>query len=93
VLTDVTTDMVIIKEETFSPMAPLYRFKTDDEAIAMANDTPTLPSPACGGGLGRGPRGLFLQARHWPHLVVNRLELRHRGVLEVKYLCMGVIGR
>ena len=39
VLTDVTTDMVITKEETFGPVAPLYRFKTDDEAISMANDT------------------------------------------------------
>jgi succinate-semialdehyde dehydrogenase/glutarate-semialdehyde dehydrogenase len=39
VLTDVTTDMVNTKEETFGPVAPLYRFKTDDEAIKMANDT------------------------------------------------------
>ncbi|MBV8397144.1 MAG: aldehyde dehydrogenase family protein [Acetobacteraceae bacterium] len=39
VLTDVTTDMVITNEETFGPVAPLYRFKTDDEAIGMANDT------------------------------------------------------
>jgi succinate-semialdehyde dehydrogenase/glutarate-semialdehyde dehydrogenase len=39
VLTDVTTDMVITKEETFGPVAPLYRFKTDDEAIKVANDT------------------------------------------------------
>ena len=39
VLTDVTTHMVITKEETFGPVAPLYRFKTDDEAIKMANDT------------------------------------------------------
>ena len=38
VLTDVTTDMAITKEETFGPVAPLYRFKTDDEAIKMAND-------------------------------------------------------
>jgi succinate-semialdehyde dehydrogenase / glutarate-semialdehyde dehydrogenase len=39
VLTDVTTDMVITKEETFGPVAPLYRFKTDEEAVKMANDT------------------------------------------------------
>jgi succinate-semialdehyde dehydrogenase/glutarate-semialdehyde dehydrogenase len=39
VLTDVTTDMVITREKTFGPVAPLYRFKTDDEAIRMANDT------------------------------------------------------
>jgi succinate-semialdehyde dehydrogenase/glutarate-semialdehyde dehydrogenase len=31
--------MVITKEETFGPVAPLYRFKTDDEAIQIANDT------------------------------------------------------
>jgi succinate-semialdehyde dehydrogenase/glutarate-semialdehyde dehydrogenase len=39
VLTDVTTTIVITKEGTFGPVAPLYRFKTDDEAIKMANDT------------------------------------------------------
>jgi succinate-semialdehyde dehydrogenase/glutarate-semialdehyde dehydrogenase len=39
VLTDVTTDMIITKEETFGPVAPLYRFKTDDGAVRMANDT------------------------------------------------------
>jgi succinate-semialdehyde dehydrogenase / glutarate-semialdehyde dehydrogenase len=39
VLTNVTTDMVITREETFGPVAPLYRFKTDDEAVKMANDT------------------------------------------------------
>jgi Aldehyde dehydrogenase family len=39
VLTDVTTDMVITKEETFDPVAPLYRFKSEDEAVKMANDT------------------------------------------------------
>jgi acyl-CoA reductase-like NAD-dependent aldehyde dehydrogenase len=39
VLTDVTTDMVITKEETFGPVAPLYRFKTDAGVIEMANDT------------------------------------------------------
>jgi succinate-semialdehyde dehydrogenase/glutarate-semialdehyde dehydrogenase len=40
VLTDVTTDMVITKEETFGPVAPLYRFKTEAEAVKMASDTP-----------------------------------------------------
>ena len=39
VLTGVTTDMVITREETFGPVAPLYRFKTDEEAVKMANDT------------------------------------------------------
>jgi hypothetical protein len=37
VLTEVTTDMVITKEETFGPVSPLYRFMTDAEAIKMAN--------------------------------------------------------
>ena len=44
-----TTGMVITKEETFGPVAPLYRFKTDDEAIKMANDTPTLTLPPLAG--------------------------------------------
>ena len=35
----VTTDMVITKEETFGPVAPLYRFKTEEDAVKMANDT------------------------------------------------------
>src|SRR2546425_4434252 len=39
VLTDVTTDMLITREETFGPVAPLYRFKTEADAIKMANDT------------------------------------------------------
>lgn len=39
VLTDVTQDMKVSKEETFGPLAPLFRFKTEDEAVAMANDT------------------------------------------------------
>jgi succinate-semialdehyde dehydrogenase/glutarate-semialdehyde dehydrogenase len=31
--------MKIFHEETFGPVAPLFRFKTEDEVIAMANDT------------------------------------------------------
>ncbi len=39
ILTGVTQAMRVAREETFGPVAPLFRFKTDDEAIAMANDT------------------------------------------------------
>jgi succinate-semialdehyde dehydrogenase/glutarate-semialdehyde dehydrogenase len=40
VLADVTTEMKITHEETFGPVAPLYRFKTENELIRLANDTP-----------------------------------------------------
>jgi succinate-semialdehyde dehydrogenase/glutarate-semialdehyde dehydrogenase len=39
VLTGITTDMKIAKEETFGPVSALFRFETEAEAIAMANDT------------------------------------------------------
>jgi succinate-semialdehyde dehydrogenase/glutarate-semialdehyde dehydrogenase len=39
ILTDVTPAMKVTKEETFGPVAPLVRFKTDEEAIRLANDT------------------------------------------------------
>ncbi|MFS8137222.1 MAG: NAD-dependent succinate-semialdehyde dehydrogenase [Thermomonas sp.] len=38
-LLDVTMDMQLAKEETFGPVAPLFRFKDEDEAIRMANAT------------------------------------------------------
>ncbi|MBY0227133.1 MAG: NAD-dependent succinate-semialdehyde dehydrogenase [Hyphomicrobium sp.] len=40
VLTGVTTDMDIVSEEIFGPVASLIRFETDEEAIALANSTP-----------------------------------------------------
>jgi succinate-semialdehyde dehydrogenase/glutarate-semialdehyde dehydrogenase len=39
VLADVDQSMMVSKEETFGPVAPLFRFKTVDDVIAMANDT------------------------------------------------------
>jgi succinate-semialdehyde dehydrogenase/glutarate-semialdehyde dehydrogenase len=39
VLTDVTPKMAVAREETFGPVAPLFRFDSEAEAIRMANDT------------------------------------------------------
>jgi succinate-semialdehyde dehydrogenase/glutarate-semialdehyde dehydrogenase len=40
ILTNIDTSMRMASEEIFGPVAPLYRFKTEEEAVAMANDTP-----------------------------------------------------
>jgi len=40
VLANVTRDMRVNTEEIFGPVAPLIRFKTEDEAVSIANDTP-----------------------------------------------------
>jgi succinate-semialdehyde dehydrogenase/glutarate-semialdehyde dehydrogenase len=39
VLVDVTPAMRVAREETFGPVAPLFRFETEDDVIRMANDT------------------------------------------------------
>jgi len=39
ILTNVTPKMMVAREETFGPIAPLFRFRTEAEALAMANDT------------------------------------------------------
>ncbi len=38
-LADVPTDAMVSHEETFGPLAPVFRFKTEEEAIRLANDT------------------------------------------------------
>ena len=40
ILADATPAMLVAREETFGPVAPVFRFKTEAEAIALANDTP-----------------------------------------------------
>ena len=39
VVAGATTAMVVAKEETFGPLAPVFRFETEDDAVRMANDT------------------------------------------------------
>jgi succinate-semialdehyde dehydrogenase / glutarate-semialdehyde dehydrogenase len=39
ILTNVTPDMRVFREEIFGPVAPIFKFSTEEEAIAMANDT------------------------------------------------------
>jgi succinate-semialdehyde dehydrogenase/glutarate-semialdehyde dehydrogenase len=38
-LADVTPEMIVARQETFGPMAPLFRFETEEQAVEMANDT------------------------------------------------------
>ncbi len=40
ILLDVTPEMRIAREETFGPVAPLFSFAAEEEAVALANDTP-----------------------------------------------------
>jgi succinate-semialdehyde dehydrogenase/glutarate-semialdehyde dehydrogenase len=39
VIANVTPEMIVAREETFGPVAPLFKFKSDDEAVRMANAT------------------------------------------------------
>ncbi|MFV0888626.1 NAD-dependent succinate-semialdehyde dehydrogenase [Metapseudomonas otitidis] len=39
VLGEVTPEMLVARDETFGPLAPIFRFDTEEQAIAMANDT------------------------------------------------------
>lgn len=39
IVADATTEMAIAREEVFGPVAPIFRFETEEEAIQLANDT------------------------------------------------------
>ena len=63
-LTDVTTHMVITKEESFGPVAPLYRFKTDDvSAVPVAMSS--AGSRRARSTARRGSPGIFAKIRGW----------------------------
>jgi acyl-CoA reductase-like NAD-dependent aldehyde dehydrogenase len=40
VFTDVTPDMTVVREEVFGPVLAAYKFRTEEEALSLANDTP-----------------------------------------------------
>ncbi len=40
ILVDVPHEAIIFSEETFAPVAPLFKFRTEEEAVRLANDTP-----------------------------------------------------
>lgn len=40
IITNPTKDMMVFTEEIFGPVAPVFKFKTEEEVIALANDTP-----------------------------------------------------
>jgi succinate-semialdehyde dehydrogenase/glutarate-semialdehyde dehydrogenase len=54
VLTGVPRDALVFSDETFGPIAPIFRFDTEEQAIAMANDTPFgLAAYLCARDVGR----------------------------------------
>ena len=56
-ITEMKKDTLPLCEETFGPLAPIYRFKTEEEAVQMANNTPYgLAAYFCTRDLGRAMR-------------------------------------
>jgi len=114
VLADVNSDMLCTKEETFGPLAPVMKFKTEAEAIALANDTEFgLASYFYTRDVGRifrvgealeyGMVGIntgLISVAEVPFGGVKQSGLgregSHQGIedyVEVKYLCLGDIGK
>ena len=114
VLADVNSDMLCTKEETFGPLAPVMKFKTEAEAVALANDTEFgLASYFYSRDVGRifrvgealeyGMVGIntgMISVAEVPFGGVKQSGLgregSHQGIddyVEVKYLCLGDIGK
>jgi succinate-semialdehyde dehydrogenase/glutarate-semialdehyde dehydrogenase len=114
VLADVTADMLCTKEETFGPVAPVTRFKTEAEAIALANATEFgLASYFYSRDIGRvfrvaealesGMVGIntgLISVAEVPFGGVKQSGLGREGArqgmddyVEIKYLCLGDIGK
>ena len=114
ILADVTPAMKVAREETFGPVAPLFRFDTEDEAVRMANDTEFgLAAYFYSRDIGRvwrvaegleyGIVGInegIISTEVAPFGGVKESGIGREGskygiedYLEIKYLCMGGIGR
>ena len=114
VLADATSDMLCAREETFGPVAPVFRFKTEEEAIALANDTEFgLASYFYSRDIGRifrvaeglesGMVGIntgLISTAEVPFGGVKQSGLGREGsrhgiddYVEIKYLCLGDIGK
>lgn len=113
-LADVTSDMRLVKEEIFGPVAPVIRFDTEDEAIRIANDTEVgLAAYFYTENLGRVWR--VSEALEYGLVGINETAISSEVIpfggikesgqgregskyglddyLEIKYLCMGGLGR
>ena len=114
VLANVTADMAVANEETFGPVAPLFRYRDEGEAIEMANDTAFgLAAYFYSRDVGR----VWRVAEALEHGIIGINEgiisnevapfggMKESGIgregskygmdefLEIKYLCMGGIGK
>jgi succinate-semialdehyde dehydrogenase / glutarate-semialdehyde dehydrogenase len=114
VLAEATTAMRVAREETFGPVAPLFRFDSEAQAVEMANDTEFgLAAYFYSRDLGRvwrvseglecGMVGIntgILSTAVAPFGGIKQSGIGREGskygldeYIEVKYLCMGGIGR
>lgn len=114
ILTGVTAEMLVAKEETFGPLAPLFRFGSEEDVIDLANDTPYgLAAYFYARDLGRVWR--VAEALEFgliginEGIITNEIApfggIKESGIgregskygieeyLELKYLCMGGLGR